>query len=68
KEDKKELESYNSKVENNLKAWKRFVDNDLRNIYIVYFSIENTGVKSDKNIDIEIELVKNSYISLLENI
>ncbi|ABO47009.1 hypothetical protein [Francisella tularensis] len=68
KEYKKELESYNSKVENNLKAWKSFVDNDLRNIYIVDFSIENTGVKSDKNIDIEIELGKNSYISLLENI
>ncbi|MDE4978264.1 hypothetical protein NAI52_11345, partial [Francisella tularensis subsp. holarctica] len=33
KEYKKELESYNSIVENNLKAWKSFVDNDLRNIY-----------------------------------
>ena len=65
---KDELKGYLSRSQENFSQWSVFCHLD--NIYIVDFYIESIGNKSDKNIDVEIQLENNSYIenlSKLEN-
>jgi hypothetical protein len=58
---KTKLEEYPNKKESFLLAWKSFIDNDLKNIYFVNFTIKNIGTVADKDIDIEISH-NNKYI------
>lgn len=65
------LKSYSDKKNNYLLEWKSFIENELKDIYIVDFYITNTGSQFDENIDIEIHFNKeNKYIGrirLLDN-
>lgn len=58
------LIEYPKKKETFLLNWKKFIDNELKNIYFVNFTIKNVGTLSDEDIDIEIEIMNNiKYIT-----
>ena len=63
---KTKLEEYPNKKESFLLNWKNFIDNELKNIYFVNFTIKNTGTVSDEDIDIEIthnnKYIENLYV------
>lgn len=58
---KTKLEEYPNKKESFLLNWGNFIDNELKNIYFVNFTIKNIGTVSDEDIDIEISH-NNKYI------
>ena len=61
---KRELESYMEKSQENFSQWNKLSEN-FKTIYIVDFYIESVGNKSDKNVDVEIQLENNCYIENL---
>lgn len=64
KQYKTKLIEYPKKKETFLLNWKNFIDNELKNIYFVHFTIKNIGILSDEDIDIEIEIMHNNkYIT-----
>lgn len=68
---KNQLEEYPSLKENYLSKWKKFIANDLKNIYFIDFTITNIGNKSDEDIDIQILYENNNKyvgnLNLLDN-
>lgn len=56
-----ELKEYKNKKDNFLLTWKNFINNDLKNIYYINFTIKNIGTISDEDIDIKI-MHNNRYI------
>lgn len=65
---KERLENYETRINSNIKEWKKFINDDLKTIYTVGFFIENIGTKFDRNIDFEILLNSNRYINSLEEL
>ncbi len=61
---KTKLEEYPNKKESFLLNWKIFIDNELKNIYFVSFTIKNIGTVSDEDIDIEISHNKKYIVDL----
>lgn len=66
---KTKLMKYPNKKETFLLNWKKFIDDELKNIYFLYFTIKNVGTLSDEDIGIEIEIMNNSkYITDLNTL
>lgn len=67
---KEELFYYKHNIIGNIEEWNRTVDKNFSNLYTVDFYIESIGNKSDKNIDVKIQLGSNTYIKneSLENL